>query len=110
MNNVPGSSEHRLQSDHIFAPVSVVWLPAQSGLVLPLLPPLPFGDPLWMGFEVLPFPVFIQLYINYGVIPQAYIWYSLFGSRIQPSGRAGVKEVEVAKREGVQVGRDPDRS
>lgn len=51
----------------ICASESVVWLPAQPcGLALPVRL-LPFRHPLWMGFEVLLFPIFIKLYVKYGI-------------------------------------------
>ena len=44
-----------------------IWV---AGLVLPLVPPVPFRYPLWVGFEVLLFSIFITLYVNYGITPQ----------------------------------------
>lgn len=103
MNNALGSSEHRSHPDHRVAPASVIWKPAQSaGLGLPLLPPSPFRRPLWVGFAVVLLPVSIKLY-KIRVIPEAYILYSLFGSRIQPCAGTGAKTVEMEIR-GVQVG------
>ena len=44
-----------------------IWV---GGLVLPLVLPVPFRHPLWVGFEVLLFSIFIKLYVNYGITPQ----------------------------------------
>lgn len=85
-----GYSENGLQSDHMFAPLSIIWWPTQLGSLVSASHP---SVPLWMGFEVLPLLVSIKLDVNYGIVLEAYIQCSWFGSGIQPSGRTGVKEM-----------------
>lgn len=91
-------TQSRFQSDHLFAPVSVVWLPAPSGVLfsssLGCLSDAPYAWPLRCCCFL--FASNFKLRNT----SEACVWCSLFGSGIQLSGITEVEKEDVEKRGG----------